>query len=241
VGAISLFGPLLLTGSKDKKIFLRDIRQKMSIVKTFESHSQEICGLKWSPRGFYFASGGNDNKLCVFSPKTLHPIMRKKHKAAVKAIAWSDKRPSLLASGAGTADKTIKLWNINSKELIKEKETGSQVCNLAFTKFSNEIVSTHGFSNNEINIWNLKDFSKVKSLKGHTSRVLYLAMSPCSKYIVSGAGDETLRFWDLNYADTEEYSSCSNGIYDKFQYYQKKKSKTKKSYRIFKFDQKIIR
>lgn len=34
---------------------------------------------------------------------------------------------------------------------------------------------------------------------GHTSRVLYLAMSPDGEKIVTGAGDETLRFWNLNY------------------------------------------
>jgi WD40 repeat protein len=32
---------------------------------------------------------------------------------------------------------------------------------------------------------------------GHTSRVLYLAMSPDGKTIVTGAGDETLRFWEV--------------------------------------------
>lgn len=37
------------------------------------------------------------------------------------------------------------------------------------------------------------------SLKGHTQRVLYQALSPCGKFIVTGAGDETLRFWDLGY------------------------------------------
>lgn len=35
----------------------------------------------------------------------------------------------------------------------------------------------------------------VASLTGHTSRVLYLAMSPDGETIVTGAGDETLRFW----------------------------------------------
>ena len=28
-------------------------------------------------------------------------------------------------------------------------------------------------------------------------RVLYLAMSPCGKTVVTGAGDETLRFWNI--------------------------------------------
>jgi cell division cycle 20-like protein 1 (cofactor of APC complex) len=30
---------------------------------------------------------------------------------------------------------------------------------------------------------------------GHSSRVLYLSMSPSGESIVTGAGDETLRFW----------------------------------------------
>lgn len=38
---------------------------------------------------------------------------------------------------------------------------------------------------------------KVADLTGHTSRVLYLSMSPDGETIVTGAGDETLRFWNL--------------------------------------------
>ena len=34
-------------------------------------------------------------------------------------------------------------------------------------------------------------------LTGHTSRVLYLAMSPDGETFVTGAGDETLRFWKV--------------------------------------------
>ena len=39
--------------------------------------------------------------------------------------------------------------------------------------------------------------AKVKELRGHTSRVLHLAASPDGKTVVSGAGDETLRFWNV--------------------------------------------
>ena len=38
---------------------------------------------------------------------------------------------------------------------------------------------------------------KVATLTGHTYRVLYLSMSPCGQNIVTGAGDETLRFWNI--------------------------------------------
>ncbi len=35
------------------------------------------------------------------------------------------------------------------------------------------------------------------TLLGHTMRVLYLTMSPDGSTIVTGAGDETLRFWSV--------------------------------------------
>jgi cell division cycle 20-like protein 1 (cofactor of APC complex) len=38
---------------------------------------------------------------------------------------------------------------------------------------------------------------KIATLTGHTYRVLYLAMSPDGQNIVTGAGDERLRFWNV--------------------------------------------
>ena len=38
---------------------------------------------------------------------------------------------------------------------------------------------------------------KIATLQGHSSRVLYLANSPDGQSIVTGAGDETLRFWNV--------------------------------------------
>lgn len=38
---------------------------------------------------------------------------------------------------------------------------------------------------------------KIATLTGHNLRVLYLAMSPDGESIVTGAGDETLRFWKV--------------------------------------------
>ena len=38
---------------------------------------------------------------------------------------------------------------------------------------------------------------KIATLTGHSYRVLYLAMSPDGSSVVTGAGDETLRFWNV--------------------------------------------
>jgi len=49
---------------------------------------------------------------------------------------------------------------------------------------------------NEVSVWKYSTLQKVASLTGHRSRVLYLALSPDGETIVTGAGDETLRFWN---------------------------------------------
>lgn len=38
----------------------------MSLIAKINIHSQQICGLSWSPDGKLFASGGNDNLCCLF-------------------------------------------------------------------------------------------------------------------------------------------------------------------------------
>lgn len=63
------------------------------------------------------------------------------HLAAVKAIAWSPHQHGLLASGGGTADRCIRFWNTLTGQPLQCIDTGSQVCNLAWSKHANELVS----------------------------------------------------------------------------------------------------
>jgi len=62
------------------------------------------------------------------------------------------------------------------------------VCNLSWSKNVNEIVSTHGYSQNQIVVWRYPAMAKLATLTGHTLRVLYLAVSPDGQTIVTGAG-----------------------------------------------------
>jgi cell division cycle 20-like protein 1 (cofactor of APC complex) len=201
VGVVSWNRNIISSGSKDYSIITRDIRCKdteESIIRKFYGHQQEVCGLKWSFDGSQLASGGNDNNLMVWSLHSNKPLMcNNDHIAAVKAIAWSPHQHNILASGGGTADRTIRFWNTNTFEQIYKIDTGSQVCNLVFSKSSNELVSTHGYSLNQINVWKLPNMQKIATLTGHSFRVLYLSLSPDGQSIVTGAGDKTLKFCNI--------------------------------------------
>lgn len=123
--------------------------------------------------------------------------MLTEHNAAVKALAWSPHQTGLLATGGGTADKTIKFWNSYTGTCLNTIDTGSQVCNIVWSPYVNEFVTSHGFTYNQLNVWKYPSCNIIATLTGHKSRVLYLALSPDGQSVVSGAGDETLRFWTV--------------------------------------------
>lgn len=199
VGALAWNGDILSSGSRDRLIMQRDVRTPpMTSERRLEGHRQEVCGLKWSPDNQYLASGGNDNRLYVWNQHAVTPVQSyTEHMAAVKAIAWSPHHHGLLVSGGGTADRCIRFWNTLTGQPMQCVDTGSQVCNLAWSKHSSELVSTHGYSQNQILVWKYPSLTQVAKLTGHSYRVLYLALSPDGEAIVTGAGDETLRFWNV--------------------------------------------
>ncbi len=67
VGSLAWNDNLIASGSRDRMILLSDIRAPGNSQIKYLGHRQEICGLKWSFDQQLLASGGNDNKLFVWS------------------------------------------------------------------------------------------------------------------------------------------------------------------------------
>lgn len=199
VGAVSWNGSQLATGSRDNNIMIHDVRIREHCTSTLQVHQQEVCGLKWSPSGNQLASGGNDNLLHIFdassigNQQALHRLDA--HQAAVKALAWCPFQSNLLASGGGTADRCIKFWNTNTGAMLNSVDTHSQVCSLQWNTHERELLSSHGYSQNQLCLWKYPTMTKMAELTGHQARVLHMAQSPDGTTVVSAAADETLRFW----------------------------------------------
>jgi cell division cycle 20-like protein 1 (cofactor of APC complex) len=122
----------------------------------------------------YISTGGNDNRVNICDIRKFEIVANYYHNAAVKAMVWLSEK--VLATGGGTADRKIKLWS-EEKGVYKEIDTGSQVCSLCWSATTNEIVSCQGFSLNQIIIWS-RNGNRQFTFHGHTSRVLYSALSP---------------------------------------------------------------
>lgn len=203
VGSLAWNSHMISSGSRDGSIIHHDVRQREHQAGTLQGHTQEVCGLKWSPGFKYLASGGNDNLVNIWSVESgsvstgTTPIhVLNQHQAAVRALAWCPWQSNVLASGGGTADRCIKFWNASNGLCLNSIDTKSQVCSLLFSTNYKELISAHGFTNNQLTVWKYPSMVKQADLVGHTQRVLQMALSPDGQMVMSAGADETLRIWN---------------------------------------------
>ncbi|CAI2366179.1 unnamed protein product [Moneuplotes crassus] len=205
IGCLSWSSHSLAIGTQDYNIYLSDPRMELSTYRILKSHEQEITGVKWSPDGCNLASGGNDNKLKIWS--TIYPkkpiYTHEDHQAAVKAIAWSPFKHGMLASGGGIQDGNILFWNTKNGKCIDKIAAKTQICSLEYSQKAGALVSSHGHgepgheTQNSLVLWDYKTLNRTAVIKAHKTRALYMTLNPDQDVAVTGSIDETLKFWQI--------------------------------------------
>ncbi|RZR90572.1 hypothetical protein BHM03_00018487, partial [Ensete ventricosum] len=180
------------------------VRSFHHVSSKLKAHTGEVCGLKWSCGGDLLASGGNDNLVHVWesskmgSSKYLHRFTD--HSAAIRALAWCPFQPKTLASGGGTADRCIKIWNAETGKCTNSINTGAQARRSRTPP-----------------AWHDNVVARPKSPRHviSSSRLCSLVVkSPDGSTVVSAAADERICFWKVFQPPPPCSSSSSPGLDD---------------------------
>lgn len=207
VSALAWNRHMLSTGSRNGAVLTHDVRVARHLSTEHRtSGSFEVCGLAWSPDGHQLASGANDNLVHLWE-RTAANFSHSKfvldgHRSAVKAMAWCPWKPQLLATGGGSADRHIRLWDTTSGECLESLDTGSQISSLLWSRHSHELLSSHGHERNQLALWTVSEggrrlCSAAEIAHAHESRILHMRLSPDGCTVATAAADESIKFWPL--------------------------------------------
>lgn len=149
------------------------------------------------------------------------------HKAGVLAIKEAISLSILCSCGI---DKTIKLWDLVTKECVGTLVGHSQC--VVSVEVSNSLgLVFSGADDTTIKIWSLEDYSLERTIEEHKKSVAALAYIETYSYLVSGSDDMTIKFYSsksqfqciksittikseidcLKYAKNRIMASCEDG------------------------------
>ena len=123
------------------------------------------------------------------------------HIDRVNTIKFSSDSKYLI-SGGGPFDRTIKIWELSTGNLIRTLYGHtSNVESLTLTSDGKYIIS--GSWDKTIKIWDFESGDLINTLIGHNSWVRTVALTPDNNFIVSGSGDNreeefNIKIWDIH-------------------------------------------
>jgi WD40 repeat protein len=188
----------LLSGTRDGLFGIFDPKSGESEVRS-DLHQEELCSISFQGDSHLFATSSNDATVKIWDFRQMQsPISTyTEHSAAIRAVSWSPLSPGIIATGRGTSDKTIRIWNAETGKTIAAVDTGSQVCNLYWNDEYNELLSTHGFSQHQLALWRCADLSLLAQFYEHRQRVLFMSRSPDGTKVATAAPNDDLRIWRM--------------------------------------------
>jgi WD40 repeat protein len=183
---------------------LEDISYSLSIINSFQAHSDSIWRIKQCPfntNSNYVATCSSDGTVKIWNVSVSSPFnwtlitTYSQHSSGVLAFEWLDS--DTLAS-SGHYDDPIKIWSVISGQTKQEILTNSNVWSLKLLSYSSSFYLAAGFGSfrREINIYNIKDGTLFSTLIGHMSDVRDIVqLNPNT--LASSSEDKTIRIWNL--------------------------------------------
>jgi WD40 repeat protein len=128
-------------------------------------------------------------------PDTLSVKTLAQHSDSVWSVAISPDGQTL---ASGSQDKTIKLWNLRTREVQRTLSGHSDwILAVAFSADNQTLASAGYAADKTVKLWNPGTGQPLRTLSDHSNEVWSVAISPNGQTLASGSNDQTIKLWNL--------------------------------------------
>jgi WD40 repeat protein len=199
--AISSDGTRLVSGSKDKTMFVWDTKPgNLKVVAGPILTSSAIHSVAFSPDRKQIVSGHNSSPfISIWDARTGAPLTSfLGHSSPALSISFS---PNGRWIASGSTDNKIRIHDVqHGGSLIHTMEAHADwVRAVAFSADSSRLAS--GGGDRIVRLWDPRTSKRLaEPFKGHSNDINSVAFSPDGKWLASGSSspDSTVRIWDLS-------------------------------------------
>lgn len=184
---------------------------------TYKDHTNFVNSVRYAPDGSVFITGGADCKAFVYDGKTgemIGELGMPAHKGGIYGMCFSPDSSEVLTV---SADKTAKIWNVASRELVVSFEVGKTIDEmLVGCLWQGDNIMAVALSG-YIYYFNKNDPSTpLKVTKGHNKPITAMALSEDCSTIYTGDQSARVVLWNAASGENDVFNGKghSNQIQD---------------------------